>query len=126
MKLLSPAISKLARLRLRLIELWTSQPVAAQREVLQELVTAAQYTEIGRKYKFNHLFSLKTFKQTVPVHEYDDLKPYIQRMMHGEENILWNTPIEWFAKSRGYFGEIDDRDFQGTRREGLQIVKVNG
>jgi hypothetical protein len=101
MKLLSPAISKLARLRLWLIELWTSQPAAAQREVLQELVTAAQYTEFGRKYKFNVLFSLKTFKQTVPVHEYDDLKPYIQRMMDGEENILWNTPIKWFAKSSG-------------------------
>ena len=101
MKLLSPAISKLARLRLRLIELWTSQPVAAQREVLQDLVTAAQYTEFGRQYKFNLLFSLKTFKQTVPVHEYDDLKPFIQRMMNGEGNILWNTPIEWFAKSSG-------------------------
>ncbi|MEO5684021.1 MAG: GH3 auxin-responsive promoter family protein [Chitinophagaceae bacterium] len=101
MKLLSPVISRLARLRLRLIELWTSQPVAAQREVLQELVTAAQYTEFGRQYKFNLLFSLKTFKQTVPVHEYDDLKPFIQRMMNGEENILWNTPIEWFAKSSG-------------------------
>jgi len=101
MKLLSPAISRLARLRLRLIELWTSQPVAAQREVLQELVTAAQYTEFGRQYKFTQLFSLKTFKQTVPVHEYDDLKPFITRMMNGEENILWNTPIEWFAKSSG-------------------------
>lgn len=101
MKLLSPAISRLARLRLRLIELWTSEPVAAQREVLQDLVTAAQYTEFGRKYKFNSLFSVKSFKQTVPVHEYDDLKPYILRMMDGEENILWNTPIEWFAKSSG-------------------------
>jgi len=101
MKLLSPAISRLARLRLRLIELWTSQPVAAQREVLQDLVTAAQYTEFGRQYKFNLLFSFKTFRQTVPVHEYDDLKPFIQRMMNGEENILWNTPIEWFAKSSG-------------------------
>ncbi len=101
MKLLSPAISKLARLRLWFIELWTSQPVAAQREVLQDLVTAGQYTEFGRKYKFNLLFSVKSFKQTIPVHEYDDLKPYIQRMMDGEENILWNTPINWFAKSSG-------------------------
>ncbi|MBS1564258.1 MAG: GH3 auxin-responsive promoter family protein [Bacteroidetes bacterium] len=101
MKLLSPAISRLARLRLWVIELWTSQPVAVQREVLQELVTAAQYTEFGRKYKFNLLFSLKTFKETVPVHEYEDLKPYIERMMNGEENILWNTPVHWFAKSSG-------------------------
>lgn len=101
MRLLSPAISRLARLRLWLIESWTKQPASAQREVLQELVTAGQYTEFGRQYQFNGLFSIKTFKQTVPVHEYEDLKPYIQRMMDGEENILWNTPINWFAKSSG-------------------------
>ncbi|MDE3250295.1 MAG: GH3 auxin-responsive promoter family protein [Bacteroidota bacterium] len=105
MKILSPAISRLARLRLRLIDLWTSQPVAAQREVLQELVTSAQYTEFGRKYDFHHLFSVKAFKQTVPVHEYEDLKPYIQRMLDGEENVLWNTPVEWFAKSSGTTSE---------------------
>jgi hypothetical protein len=101
MKLLSPAISRLARLRLAQIEEWADQPVTAQREVLQDLVTAAQYTEFGRKYNFDKLFSLKAFKEAVPVHEYDDLKPYIQRMMDGEENILWNTPIKWFAKSSG-------------------------
>ena len=43
----------------------------------------------------------KTFKQAVPVHEYDDMKPFIERIMHGEQNILWNTPIYWFAKSSG-------------------------
>ncbi|MEJ7738799.1 MAG: GH3 auxin-responsive promoter family protein [Chitinophagaceae bacterium] len=101
MKLLSPAISRLVRLRLPPIEKWTTEPIAAQREVLQELVTAAQYTEFGRRYNFNHLFSIKAFKETVPVHEYDDLKPYIERMMEGEENLLWNTPIKWFAKSSG-------------------------
>ena len=101
MKLLSPAISRLARLRLWQIEQWTTDPVAAQREVLQELVTAAQYTDIGRKYNLNRLFNIRTFTSTVPVHEYDDLKPAIQRMMEGEENLLWNTPVKWFAKSSG-------------------------
>jgi hypothetical protein len=37
----------------------------------------------------------------VPVHEYEDIKPYIQRMMDGEENVLWPTPVNWFAKSSG-------------------------
>ena len=101
MKLLSPAISKLARMRLWRIENWSSHPEAAQREVLQELVTAAQYTEFGRKYNFSKLFTLKEFKKNVPIHEYDDIKPYILRMMNGEENILWNTPVKWFAKSSG-------------------------
>jgi hypothetical protein len=101
MKLLSSAISKLARMRLWRIENWSNHPVAVQREVLQELVTAAQYTEFGRKYNFSKLFTLKEFKKNVPIHEYDDIKPYIMRMMTGEENILWNTPVTWFAKSSG-------------------------
>ncbi|MEO6731219.1 MAG: GH3 auxin-responsive promoter family protein [Ferruginibacter sp.] len=101
MKLLSPAISRLARMRFWRIENWSRQPVAVQREVLQELVTAAQYTEFGRKYRFSKLFTLKEFKNNVPIHEYEDLKSYILRMMNGEQNILWNTPISWFAKSSG-------------------------
>jgi hypothetical protein len=101
MKFLSIAISKLARMRLWRIENWSNHPVATQREVLQELVTAAQYTEFGRKYNFSKLFSLREFKKKVPIHEYNDLKPYIERMMNGEENILWNTPVTWFAKSSG-------------------------
>jgi phenylacetate-coenzyme A ligase PaaK-like adenylate-forming protein len=101
MKLLSPAISKLARMRLWRIENWSNHPVAAQREVLQELVTAAQYTEFGKKYNFSKLFTVREFKKNVPIHEYDDIKPYINRMMNGEENILWNTPVSWFAKSSG-------------------------
>ena len=88
-------------MRLWRIENWSKHPVAVQREVLQELVTAAQYTEFGRKYNFSKLFTLKEFKKNVPIHEYDDIKPYILRMMNGEENILWNTPVTWFAKSSG-------------------------
>ena len=101
MKLLSPAISTLARLRSWRIEAWMQHPISAQREVLQDLVTSGQYTEIGRKYDFSKLFNTKTFKQAVPIHEYEDLKPYIERIMAGEQNILWNTPINWFAKSSG-------------------------
>ena len=101
MKLLSPTISRLARLRLWGVENWRKHPIALQREVLQNLVTSAQYTEFGKKYHFHKLFTVKDFKKQVPIHEYDDLKPYIIRMMEGEENILWNTPVSWFAKSSG-------------------------
>ena len=99
MKLLSPTISRLARMRFWRIQNWSNHPVASQREVLQELVTAAQYTEFGKKYHFSRLFTIKDFKNNVPIQEYEDVKPYIERMMQGEENILWNTPINWFAKS---------------------------
>ena len=101
MKLLSPAISRLARMRMWRIQAWRENPVAAQREVLQDLVTSAQYTEFGRKYNFSSLYNVREFKKNVPIHEYDDLKPYIQRSMNGEQNLLWNTPVNWFAKSSG-------------------------
>lgn len=101
MKLLSPAISRLARMRMWRIESWKQNPMDSQREVLQDLVTSAQYTEFGRKYQFSSLYNIRSFKKAVPIHEYDDLKPYIQRIMEGEQNLLWNTPINWFAKSSG-------------------------
>lgn len=105
MKILSPAISRLARIRHWRIEQWASDPIAAQREVLQDLITHGQYTEFGRKYGFNQLFNIRKFKETVPIHEYEDLKPYIDRIMQGEENVLWNTPVNWFAKSSGTTSE---------------------
>jgi hypothetical protein len=101
MKLLSPAISRLARWRLPAIEGWKEEAAAAQFTVWQDLLAAGQYTEIGRRYHFASLQSLEEYKQTVPVHEYEDLKPYIERMMEGESNVLWNTPVSWFAKSSG-------------------------
>jgi len=101
MRLLSPAISRLARMRMWRIEAWMQHPIEAQREVLQDLVTSAQYTEFGRKYDFPSLFNIRDFKKAVPIQEYDDLKPYIHRIMEGEQNVLWNTPINWFAKSSG-------------------------
>ncbi len=101
MKLLGSVISSLARNRLWRIEAWKNNPFDAQREVLQDLVTSAQYTEFGRKHGFSSLFTTKSFKEAVPVHEYEDLKPYIERNMNGEQNVIWNTPIYWFAKSSG-------------------------
>ncbi len=131
MKLLSPAISRLARLRLWRIENWISDPIAAQREVLQHLITSAQYTEFGRKYNFSKLFSIREYKKNVPIHEYDDLKPCILKMMDGEENILWNTPVHWFAKSSGTssdkskFIPISDESLTDTHFQASKDVLTN-
>jgi hypothetical protein len=128
MKLLSPAISRLARMRSWRIENWSNNPIAAQRAVLQDLITAAQYTEFGKKYNFSKLFSVKDFKESVPVHEYDDIKPYVERMMDGEQNVLWNTPIAWFAKSSGTtsnkskFIPISDESLQDNHFQGSKDV----
>jgi hypothetical protein len=101
MKFLSPAISRLARWRHSAIEHWKTDPVQIQREVLQDLITHGQYSEIGRKYGLKDVFRVRDFKKAIPIHEYEDLQPYIERLMNGEENLLWNTPAYWFAKSSG-------------------------
>ncbi|MFT3749370.1 MAG: GH3 auxin-responsive promoter family protein [Agriterribacter sp.] len=111
-------------MRLWRIEAWIENPVASQREVLQDLVTSAQYTEFGRKYNFSSLFSTRDFKKEIPIHEYDDLKPYIQRMMDGEENILWNTPIQWYAKSSGTTS--DKSKFIPVSKESLEDCHYKG
>lgn len=66
MNLLSPAISSLARLRSWRIQAWRDNPMNAQREVLQNLVASAQYTEFGRRYNFSSLFNVRSFKEAVP------------------------------------------------------------
>ena len=126
MKIFSPALSRLARLRYWQIEHWVKDPIAAQREVLQDLITHGQYTHIGRKYQFSSLFNIRNFKERVPIHEYEDLKPYIDEIMQGGADVLWNTPVEWFAKSSGTTSDkskfiplskesIEDNHFQGSK-----------
>ena len=118
-------------MRLWRIEKWINHPVAAQREVLQDLVTAAQYTVFGKKYGFSKLFSVREFKKRVPIHEYDDLKPYIERMMNGEPNVLWNSPVTWFAKSSGTtsdkskFIPISEESLQGNHFQASKDVLTN-
>ena len=125
MKIFSPALSRLARRYWR-IEHWVDTPEAAQREVLQDLITHGQYTQFGRKFQFAEIFNIRKFKETVPIHEYEDLKPYIDQIMAGEDSVLWNTPVEWFAKSSGTTNDkskfipitkenIEDNHFQGSK-----------
>ena len=118
MKILSPAISSLFRMRLWRIDAWKNNPLDAQREVLQNIATAAQYTEYGRKYNFSNLFTVRDYKEAVPIVEYEDLKPYIERMLQGEQNLLWNTPVYWFAKSSGTTS--DKSKFIPVSEESLQ------
>jgi len=126
MKIFSPALSRLARLRYWKIEHWVNDPISAQREVLQDLITHGQYTQFGLKYQFAEIFDIRKFKATVPIHEYEDLKPYIEQILEAEDGVLWNTPVEWFAKSSGTTSDkskfipltkesIEDNHFQASK-----------
>src|SRR6476619_5680766 len=131
MKLLSPAISRLARLRIWSIEQWLNDPVATQFSVWQDLIAAGQYTEFGRLFHYSEIQSIEDYKERVPIQDYESLKPYIERMMQGEENVLWNTPVNWFAKSSGTTSEkskfipLSEETFKETHFKGSKDVLTN-
>lgn len=89
------------RLRYRRIERFMQNPHKAQREVFRQLIEAARHTEWGRKYDYRSIKTPEQFSERIPVQDYESLKPYIQRMMHGEKDVLWSGQIKWFSKSSG-------------------------
>lgn len=87
--------------RIHQIELFIKYPHEVQEEVLRRLLEMATSTEFGKKYSFADINNSTAFRERVPVHSYEDLYPYIERLMKGEQNILWPTEIKWFSKSSG-------------------------
>jgi len=87
--------------RIHQIDLFRKYPVEVQHELLERLVYKASTTEFGKQYDFASVGSYEDFKKAVPLHEYADLKPFIDRTISGEQDILWPTEIKWFAKSSG-------------------------
>ena len=72
-----------------------------QKEQLQYLLHTARHTEFGQRCHFNNIKSYSDFAAQVPIMGYDDIKPYIERMLRGENNLIWPSKIKWFAKSSG-------------------------
>jgi len=89
------------KLRLSAIDNFVLNPIDTQKQVFNHLIGSAQFTEFGRKYGFEQLNSVNEFKKSVPVSDYESLKPYIQKSLEGKQNVLWGSPITWFAKSSG-------------------------
>ena len=83
------------------MELFLKYPNEVQEELLHSLIRAAEQTEIGKNYDFSSVKNYKTFAERVPVSTYEELEPLIEKTRKGEQNVFWNTPIKWFAKSSG-------------------------
>ncbi len=87
--------------RLHRIDLFCKHPFEVQDELIHELVQKAQYTEWGKKYDYKSIDTLKDYQERVPISRYEDFKPIIDRIYKGEQNLLWPTDINFFAKSSG-------------------------
>jgi GH3 auxin-responsive promoter len=87
--------------RIHQIELFLKYPNEVQEELLMNLIRRAENTVIGAQYEFSSITSYSTFSERVPVATYEDLQPLIERTRQGEQNVFWDAPIKWFAKSSG-------------------------
>jgi hypothetical protein len=87
--------------RIHQMELFLKYPNEVQEELLMNLIRSSENTVIGKTYDYFSVKSYQTFTERVPISTYEDLEPLIERTRQGEQNIFWNTPIKWFAKSSG-------------------------
>lgn len=87
--------------RIHEIELFLKYPNEVQEELLMNLIRQTEYTVLGKQYDFSSVKTYHTFQERVPISSYEDLEPFIERTRKGEQNVFWNEPIKWFAKSSG-------------------------
>lgn len=101
MELFNSILSWVMKKRIHQIELFMKYPHEVQNELLDGLVKKSSKTEYGKLYGFDSIETYDQFKSNVPIVSYEDLFPYIERLMQGEQNILWPSDVKWFAKSSG-------------------------
>jgi len=80
---------------------WANSPVETQKAVFQNLIQEAKQTEFGKDHSFAQIKTFEDFANQVPIRDYEDLKPYVDRVVKGEENILWKGKPLYFAKTSG-------------------------
>ncbi len=101
MPLLNSVISWINIKRIYQIQLYREHPIEIQNETLFSLLNNAKRTEWGKSHNFADISTIEDFQQAVPLQNYEDVKPYIERLREGEKDILWPGEVKWFAKSSG-------------------------
>lgn len=85
----------------RQIDSWTAKPVETQKRVFKDLLKKASGTEFGRDHGFENISSYREYAARVPVRDYEELKPYVEKVVAGEKDILWPGKPIYFAKTSG-------------------------
>ncbi len=80
---------------------WMSDALERQDRVFKRLIRQAKNTAFGQEHGFANIKTYEDFKKAVPIRDYEDLKPYIERVKQGEENVLWPGRPAYFAKTSG-------------------------
>ena len=121
---LTGLVSKVFRPRQKDLERHQNEGETLQREVLKRLTERATDTEYGRQHAFSDIHDYEQFVKRVPVNTYEELKGAIDRMRHGETDVLWPGRTKWYAKSSGTTN--DKSKFIPVTSEGLQHIHYAG
>ena len=124
MDILTQTISLLFRHRQTEIGRFGQDIDHIQRKQLHALLSTARKTEWGLKYDYKSIRSYSDFCQRLPLQTYDEIKPYVTRMINGERNILWPSVVRWYAKSSGTTN--DKSKFLPVSKEGLNDTHYQG
>jgi hypothetical protein len=85
----------------RQVSRWKNNPIAAQDKVFFALLNKAKSTAFGQDHGFETIQTYQDFKNSVPIRDYEQLRPYIERVVAGEANVLWPGKPLYFAKTSG-------------------------
>ncbi len=83
------------------IDKWSSKPIETQENVFQNLILDAKDTVFGKDHKFNAIKNYQDYKNNVPVRDYEALKPYVEQILDGKDDVLWKGKPIYFAKTSG-------------------------
>ena len=117
-------VRKVFEKRQRELERHQTEGEQLQRQVLSHLLQQAKDTEYGRNHLFGQAKDYEDFARNIPVNTYEELKNDIDRMRHGESDILWPGRVKWYAKSSGTTN--DKSKFIPVSNEGLQKIHYAG
>lgn len=104
MPIVNSIVSWLIKQRIHQIELFLKYPVEVQEDWRKKLIQKAKDTEWGRQFDYSGIRNYTDFTNRVPIQDYESLRPWIERLMKGEQNLLWPSETSWFAKSSGTTG----------------------
>ena len=121
---LTRIVSKIFLPRQKELDRYTKNAVALQWQTLSNIVSEAQDTEYGRNHMFASINSYHDFANNIPVNTYEELKNDIDRMRHGESDVLWKGRVKWYAKSSGTTN--DKSKFIPVSNEGLHHIHYKG
>ena len=101
MSIKSLAAKIFAKIIVGKMQTWISKPIETQEKVFQKLISDAKHTVFGKDHDFKNIKTFQEFAQAVPIRDYEELKTYVERVVAGEENILWPQKPLYFAKTSG-------------------------